>query len=278
MGRVIDESDLTQDSWGVFVMSMNDNRIVYARNSDKLFTPASNMKVYTTAVALDSLGADYRWRTSVYADKQPDNGVVEGDLTLYGRGAPDLRSTRRGEAPSLDQMADQVYQSGVRHVHGNVVGDESYFRGELYGLGWQWNDLQWYFGAEPSALTVDENSFELTISPANKSGSAANLAINRNSGFVHLTNNTATTQRDATTTIGINRGLTDNEVRVWGGFPVSGRAFSPFLSIHNPALSASTLFKQALNARGIKVDGEPRSREFRVAETDKLDPQKAIEL
>ena len=278
INRTIDESDLTQARWGVFVMSMNDGRVVYSRNSDKLFTPASNMKVYTTAVALDSLGADYRWRTSVYADKQPNDGIVEGDVTLYGRGAPDLRSTRRGDAPSLDQLADQIYQLGVRHVHGNVVGDESYFRGELYGLGWQWNDLQWYFGAEPSALTVDENSFELTISPANKSGSAANLAITRNTGFVHLTNNTATTQRDATTTIGINRGLTDNEVRVWGEFPVSGRAFSAFLSIHNPALWAATLFKQALIARGIKVDGQPRSRDFRVAETDKFDPQKAIEV
>ena len=276
--RAIDESDLTQARWGLFVMSMNDGRVVYARNSDKLFTPASNMKVYTTAVALDSLSADYRWRTSVYADKQPDNGIVEGDLTLYGRGAPDLRSTRKGEAPSLDQLADQVYQFGVRHVRGNVVGDESYFRGELYGLGWQWNDLQWYFGAEPSALTVDENSFELTISPANKSGAAAGVAINRNTGFVHLTNNTTTAERDVTTTIGINRGLTDNEVRVWGEFPVSGRAFSAFLSIHNPALWAATLFKQALIARGIKVDGEPRSRDFRVAETDKFDPQKAIEL
>jgi len=276
--RVIDESDLPQARWGVFVMSMSDGRVVYARNNDKLFTPASNMKVYTTAVALDSLGADYRWRTSVYADKQPDNGNVERDLTLYGRGAPDLRSTRKGEAPSLDQLAEQLYQFGVRQVRGNVVGDESYFRGELYGLGWQWNDLQWYFGAEPSALTVDENSFELTISPANKFGSTANLAINRNTGFVHLTNNTITAQRDATTTIGINRGLTDNELRVWGEFPVSGRAYSAFLSIHNPALWAATLFKQALIARGIKVDGEARSRDFRVAESDKFDPQKAIEL
>src|SRR5437870_175998 len=276
--RVIDESDLPQARWGVFVMSMSDGRVVYARNNDKLFTPASNMKVYTTAVALDSLGADYRWRTSVYADKQPDNGNVERDLTLYGRGAPDLRSTRKGEAPSLDQLAEQLYQFGVRQVRGNVVGDESYFRGELYGLGWQWNDLQWYFGAEPSALTVDENSFELTISPANKSGGAAILAINRNTGFVHLANNTTTVQRDATTTIGINRGLTDNEVRVWGEFPVSGRAFSAFLSVHNPALWAATLFKQALIARGIKVAGEPRSRDFRVAETEKFDPQKAIEL
>jgi len=276
--RTIDESDLTQSRWGVFVMSMKDGRVVYSRNSDKLFTPASNMKVYTTAVALDSLGADYRWRTSVYANKQPNDGIVDADLTLYGRGAPDLRSTHKGDAPSLDQLADQLVQSGVRQVRGNVVGDESYFRGELYGLGWQWNDLQWYFGAEPSALTVDENSFELTISPGNKSGSAANLAINRNSGFVHLTNSTTTAQRDATTTIGINRGLTDNEVRVWGEFPVSGRAFSAFLSIHNPALWAATLFKQALIARGIKVDGEARSRDFRVAETEKFDPQKAIEL
>src|SRR3989442_837274 len=123
INRTIDESDLTQARWGVFVMSMNDGRVVYSRNSDKLFTPASNMKVYTTAVALDSLGADYRWRTSVYADKQPNDGIVEGDVTLYGRGAPDLRSTRRGDAPSLDQLADQIYQLGVRHVHGNVVGD-----------------------------------------------------------------------------------------------------------------------------------------------------------
>src|SRR6266404_2191140 len=271
--RAIDTSDLTRARWGVFVTSMKDGRVLYSRNGEKLFTPASNMKIYTTAIAIDLLGADYLWRTSVYADKQPDaEGLIDGNLTLYGRGAPDLQTK------SLASLAEQIYQHGVRRVRGSVVGDESYFRGELYGLGWQWNDLQWYFGAEPSALTVDENSFELTISPGNKSGSTANLAINRNSGFVHLTNSTTTAQRDATTTIGINRGLTDNEVRVWGEFPVSGRAFSAFLSIHNPALWAATLFKQALIARGIKVDGEARSRDFRVAETEKFDPQKAIEL
>src|SRR6266446_4719944 len=271
--RAIDTSDLTRARWGVFVTSMKDGRVLVSRNGDKLFTPASNMKVYTTAAALDLLGTDYRWRTSVYADAQPDSGgVINGNLTLFGRGAPDLQTK------GIASLADQIYQTGVRQVRGNVVGDESYFRGELYGLGWQWNDLQWYFGAEPSALTVDENSFELTISPANKFGSTANLAINRNTGFVHLTNNTITAQRDATTTIGINRGLTDNELRVWGEFPVSGRAYSAFLSIHNPALWAATLFKQALIARGIKVDGEARSRDFRSEETEKFDPQKAIEL
>src|SRR5450759_3080578 len=64
--RVIDSSDLTRARWGVFVISMKDGRVLYSRNGDKLFTPASNMKIYTTSAALDLLGADYRWRTSVY--------------------------------------------------------------------------------------------------------------------------------------------------------------------------------------------------------------------
>jgi D-alanyl-D-alanine carboxypeptidase/D-alanyl-D-alanine-endopeptidase (penicillin-binding protein 4) len=274
--RAIDTSDLTRARWGVFVTSMKDGRVLYSRNGDKLFTPASNMKIYTTAVALDLLGADYRWRTSVYADKQPDaDGVIDGNLTLYGRGAPDLDTNGKG---GLAALADQLYQRGVRRVRGNIIGDESFFRGELYGLGWQWNDLQWYFGAEPSALTINENSVELTIAPANRVGSSATLTLNRGSNYFHLTNRTQTAERDATTTIGINRGLSDNELLVWGDFPVGGRTFSAFLSVTTPARWAATLFKEALIARGINVEGEGRSRDFRVADSDKFDPQRAFEM
>jgi D-alanyl-D-alanine carboxypeptidase/D-alanyl-D-alanine-endopeptidase (penicillin-binding protein 4) len=274
--RILDGSELTQARWGVFVISMKDGRVLYSRDGDKLFTPASNMKVYTTAAALDLLGADYRWRTSVYADKQADTGgVIEGNVTLFGRGAPDLDSYSKN---GLASLADQLYQHGVRKVSGNIVGDQSYFRGELFGLGWQWNDLQWYFGAEPSALTLDENSLELKISPDNKIGNAATLTLNREANYLHLINNTTTVVRDATTTIGINRGLSDRELRVWGDFPTGGRPFTAYLSVPNPALWAATLFKEALIARGIKVDGEARSRDFRVAESEKFDPQKAVEL
>jgi serine-type D-Ala-D-Ala carboxypeptidase/endopeptidase (penicillin-binding protein 4) len=274
--RVIETSDSSHTRFGVFVTSMKDGRVICSRHGDELFTPASNMKVYTTAVALDLLGADYRWRTSVYVDEQPDNsGVINGNVTLFGRGAPDLDSYGKN---GLASLADQLYQHGVRHVRGNIVVDESYFRGELYGLGWQWNDLQWYFGAEPSALSTDENSLELKIAPASKVGVAATLTLNRELKYLHLTNNTTTVDRDATTTIGINRGLSDSELRVWGDFPVGGRPFTANLSVPNPALWTATLFKQALIARGIKVEGEARSRDFRVAESEKFDPQKAIEI
>jgi len=274
--RTIDESEPAQARWGVFVMSMSDGRVLYSRNGDKLFTPASNMKIYTTAAALDLLGADYHWRTSVYAGKQPDsNGVIDGDVTLFGRGDPGLDSYRKDGLPGL---ALELWQHGIRHVRGNVIGDDSYFRGEMYGLGWQWNDVQWYFGAQPSALTIDANAMELTIAPGGKFGNAATVKLQRENRYFHLTNHTTTGERAAPASIGINRGLSDNEIRVWGEFPAGGRGFTAYLSVYNPALWSATLFNEALLAQGIAVDGEPRSRDSRAAEAERFDPQKAFEI
>jgi D-alanyl-D-alanine carboxypeptidase/D-alanyl-D-alanine-endopeptidase (penicillin-binding protein 4) len=277
--HLLDDTELKQARFGVFVMSAKDGRVLYARNADQLFTPASNMKVYTTAVALDLLGPDYRWRTSVYATKQPGaNGIIDGDLTLFGRGAPDLLSKPKGDSPSLAKLADELFAAGVREVHGNIVGDNSYFRGELFGIGWQWNDIQWYFGAEPSALSVDENSVEVTIAPGNKQGGSANVVINPEASPVRVMNETKTGEPGDTASIGINRDLSGNDLRVWGDFPVNGRAFSAFLSVHDPAAWAATLFKRALVARGIKVTGDARPRDFRTADKETFDPQKAAEL
>lgn len=274
--RIIAESDSAHARWGVFVLSTKDGRVLVSRDGDKLFTPASNMKIFTTAVALDLLGADYRWRTSVYSVRPMDaNGVVDGDLTLYGRGAPDFDSKAKGGLPAL---VDQLYERGLRRVRGNVIGDESYFRAERHAVGWQWNDLQWYYGAEPSALTIDENSIEVTIAPATKGGSAASVVVDPDDKYVRLTNNTTTGERGAITSIGIQRGLSNNELQVWGEFPASGSSFSAFLSVHDPALHAATIFKRLLTARGIQIEGDARARDFRVAEADQFDPRSAVEL
>jgi D-alanyl-D-alanine carboxypeptidase/D-alanyl-D-alanine-endopeptidase (penicillin-binding protein 4) len=280
--REIDGSEFSRARWGVFVMSLRDGRVLYARDADRTFAPASNMKVYTTAVALDSLGADYRWRTSVYAEAEPGkNGTVEGDLTLYGRGAPDLSSNTEKEESksSLAQLADELYRRGVRHVRGDVVGDESYFRGDPLGDGWLWNDVQWYFGAEVSALTINDNAVNVAVTPSTKSDETASIKLKPETAYVQIKNDTNTVARGTPATIGVTRGLSDNQVRVWGDFPLGGQVINARLSVHQPALWAATLFREALRARGITVEGVARAVDAREGRKGaRVDPEHAVEL
>ena len=284
LGRLIDQaidgSEFATARWGVFVVSLRDDRVLYARNADKLFTPASNMKLYSTAVALDLLGADYRWRTSLYSRTQPDaSGTINDDLTLYGRGAPDLASKpKRDETNSLAQLAEDLYARGVRHITGNVIGDESYFRAEPLGDGWQWNDVQWYFGAEPSALSINGNEVDLSVQPTNKGGDPPAVKLNNSDDYVRVSSAIDTVKRGEQLSIGIHRGLSDNEIRVWGEFPTGTRAFGARLSVHNPALWAARLLLDALKSRGIKVDGDAQMRDSRVPESERFDPSRAVEL
>lgn len=278
--HAIDTSDFSSARWGVSVISLRDGHVLYARNADQLFTPASNMKIYTTAVALDLLGPEYQWHTSVYGNSQPDaSGLLKGDLTLYGRGAPDLFShPNKDSRATLVQLADDLYQRGVRRISGNVIGDESYFRAEQFGVGWQWNDLQWYFGAEPSALSINGNEVDVEIRPAHNVGEAALVRLSNAADYVHLSNDTIMVKRGEQMTVGINRGLTNNELKVWGEIPVGTRDFGTRLSVHDPALWAARLLSTALKARGIAVDGEARTRDFRAPQSNRFDPTKAIEL
>jgi D-alanyl-D-alanine carboxypeptidase/D-alanyl-D-alanine-endopeptidase (penicillin-binding protein 4) len=266
--------------WGIFVMSLQDGRVLYARDADRSFIPASNMKLFTTAAALDLLGPDHRWRTSVLASSRPDKaGVINGDLTLYGRGAPDLIASGNGEEASLKQLASKLHAEGLRRVKGNVVGDESYFRGEPLGDGWLWNDVQWYFGAEVSALSINGNEIALSIAPGAKLDDPAVVKVVPDTNFVQLKNETLTAEQGAVESIGINRGLSDNTFRVWGDFPLKSKGLSVRLAVHQPALWAAKLFRDELIARGIMVDGDVILRDARsTRDKDRFDSQQQVEL
>jgi D-alanyl-D-alanine carboxypeptidase/D-alanyl-D-alanine-endopeptidase (penicillin-binding protein 4) len=278
--NVINESELAAARWGISVISMSDGSTVYQRNGDKLFTPASNMKIYTTGVALDLLGADYRWHTSVYANAQPDhNGRISGDLIIYGRGAPDLVANSKAEnRGSLAKLADDLYARGVRSVSGNVIGDESYFRGDPLGDGWQWTDLQWYFGAEASALSINGNEIDVNFVPAGKTGEAPVVRTNDTENYVTVQNRMAAVERSGRPTIGVQRGLSDNNIEVWGEFAPGTKGFGARLSVHKPALWAAKLFVRALKTRGIQVDGQTLSRDSHLPPSQRFDPSHSIEL
>lgn len=276
----VDESELASARWGICVISMSDGSTLYQRNADRLFTPASNMKIYTTGVALDLLGTDYRWRTSVYANAQPDaSGRVQGDLILYGRGAPDLVARSKDEnRGSLAKLADDLYARGVRSISGNVIGDESYFRGDPLGDGWQWTDLQWYFGAEASALSVNGNEVDVNFVPSTKAAESPTVRVSDPEGFMTVQNRMAAGKPGAHPTIGVHRGLSDNNIEVWGEFAPGTKGFGARLSVHNPALWAAKLFLDALKTRGIRVEGQTLSRDSRVAQSQRFNPTQAVEL
>lgn len=278
--KLIDDGELSSARWGVSVISLKDGHKVYARNDERLFTPASNMKLFPTGVGLELLGADYRWRTSVYAAAPPDAaGTLNGDLVLYGRGAPDLvAGAGANDNNSLARLANDLYDRGLRRIKGNVVGDESYFRGETTGDGWQWNDVQWYFGAEASALSVNNNEVSLNILPPDKAGTPPVVRVNDLNGYLTIENKMAVVAAAERMTVGIHRGLSDNVVRVWGTFPSGSKGFGARLSVYKPSLWAARILLDMLKARGITVEGGADSRDSRQPATERFDPSRSVEL
>src|SRR5262245_27258931 len=280
LDELLNRSAYQTGRWGVAVISLADGKLIYDHNGSSVFTPASNMKLYTTAVALDLLGADYRWRTSVYATTEPDaSGNIRGDLILYGRGAPDLLAANaKDNSNSLTELALDLRKRGITHVQGNVIGDESYFRGDPIGTGWQWNDLQWYFGAEASALTVNGNTADVNITPPRDLHDKPNIVSSDHEGYIQIANNVAAVARGGPFKIGVQRGLSDNTVTLWGEIPANSSGLGVRLSVHQPAGWAAKLFLSALKANGIAVDGEAISRDARVPENQRFDPSGKQEL
>ncbi len=257
INKIIEQSPHANARWGVIAVSLKDGRIICGRDERKLFNPASVQKALTAIVALDKLGADFRFRTSVYAAGNIENGVLNGDLTIYGRGAPDFN----GE--SLENLAAQMQAKGLKQIKGNIVGDESYFTGDGYGDGWTWNDLQWYYGAEASALTYKENEADVYM----KDGAPV-----ASSDYLQIQNDLQPKQTDKIESYGIKRGLADNQIYIWG----SGEKASGRMSVHNPTLWTAKMFKETLEKRGIAVEGAAQSVDWKAK--NKLIVENALEL
>src|ERR1700678_3511606 len=132
LAAVLDEPRFAQAQWGVKVVALDSDQTLFERNADKLLKPASNAKLYTAALALDRLGPDYRIQTSFYAAAKPDaEGVIHGDLLVYGRGDPSFSARFNGGdyQKALQPAIDALLAVGVKKIDGGIIGDESFFRG-----------------------------------------------------------------------------------------------------------------------------------------------------
>jgi D-alanyl-D-alanine carboxypeptidase/D-alanyl-D-alanine-endopeptidase (penicillin-binding protein 4) len=250
--------------WGIEVRSLSTGRTLYARNAEKAFRPASNMKLVTTAAALDALGPDARVRTTVETAGRLDGlGRILGDLYLVGRGDPDLsdRFTPGRPTAAFEEMADALVAAGVRRIEGRVVGHEGAFTGERRGTDWSWDDLAWGYGAEVSALSYADNLVKVTLKPAERVGEPAVLHTEPRHGCLALSSSVTTVEAAPPTTgtpdgndetVSLLREPGSNDVRLSGHLPVGG-SWEGEISVSDPALCAARVFADVLEARGIRV-------------------------
>ncbi len=267
--------------WGIKVVSLDTSKILFEHNPQKLFSPASNSKLYTVALALDRLGADYRIKTSLYAKAKPNpQGVLEGDLIVYGRGDPTINEQLHDKDifNALQPLVSALTNAGVKRITGDLVGDTSFFRGPEFGSGWEWEDLQYYYGAEISALTIRDNTLQVAVKPGDRPGEPCKLTLSPATGYLTLSNRTETVEKGARRSIHSYRPLDENMVYVSGRMPMEDPGYTDDVTLHNPAGLFVSLFKEAMARHGIEVSGRLRTVNCLDGQTTPTDCSQLVEL
>jgi D-alanyl-D-alanine carboxypeptidase/D-alanyl-D-alanine-endopeptidase (penicillin-binding protein 4) len=241
--------------WAVEVRSLQSGKLLYERNAKKNMTPASTMKLVTTAAALDAFGPAARFGTTLESAGRLDaSGRILGDVFLVGRGDPLLARRGPDGRSGLDALADALRDAGVKRVEGRLVGHEGLFR-DRRGDDWEWSDLVWCYGAEVSALSWNDNCAVLTVSAGERVGDAVVLDRAPESRYYSVASTATTSPAGTESALRLERDLGTNAIRVSGTHPLGGAAEALEVALENPALYTATVFAEALESRGIRVTG-----------------------
>lgn len=253
--------ELRRGTVAVKIASLNSGKVIFEDSAEKYVMPASNMKSFTVAAAIEKLTPNFRFVTSVFANSKPDEtGAVKGDLTVFGRGDISV-STAFYEGDyykGLDALADKIVQAGVKKIEGNIIADESYFSGSAIPTGWEWDDLQWYYGAEVSALPLNDNALDLTVKPASSVGAICSVLLQPSNSVYRIINNCRTVSANAKRELTIKKDLDQNVLEVYGSLPAGDKGFANYLTVSHPSELFVSLLKQRLQQKGVIVTGQTR--------------------
>ena len=268
---LIETHPVDKGEWGLLVVDAITRETLYEKNADKYFVPASNMKLLTTAFALDTLSPDYRFRTTIETNGVlSKDGKLMGNLILVGRGDPNLSNRKfpfdtkeEFDGPPekvLGELADLVVAGGVKEISGDVVGDDSYFPQERYPDGWEIDDMVWEYGAAISAIVVDDNTVTLTLTPGDQSGDVVQAVVDPPEKEFSLQNTVKTVGAKEKPDLRLIREPGSSTVEVTGVLPARSSPRKLVLAIQEPAEHAAALLAQLLADRGVKIDGKTRAQ------------------
>jgi D-alanyl-D-alanine carboxypeptidase/D-alanyl-D-alanine-endopeptidase (penicillin-binding protein 4) len=263
LGEIFGNTTWRGATWGVMVRSLDTGDTLYAVEPDEPLAPASNLKLLTTAAALRILGPDYRFRTYLLTDGEVVNGVVEGDLVLYGTGDPGIsdRFYRRKDEV-FELLIDQLVAAGIHTIKGDLVGDASFLPGPLRPSGWHPGDLNDGFAGAVSALSFNENVVSFRVVPGAVGEAPSVYTIPDHAGL-QVINDARTVASDARPRLAILRDEPLEPVRVEGRLLSNSRDVWREMTVPVPAHFAASVFEATLEARGVALEGIVRTVDSR---------------
>ena len=255
---VLARPQLARAQWGIEVRDASTGQTLYARNAGRLFIPASNLKLVVAAAAAHHLEPDFRFRTGLYAAGPVRDGVLEGDLVLYGRGDPMISARYFPSRTAVFEMlADSLRARGIRRISGGIVADESWFDRDYVRPDWDTYDLRWWYAAPVGALGFNDNSIDFRIEPGASAGARPRITGQPQSGAWTLENTARTVPWGRGHTFDLERGSAPGSVRAYGNLPLGTGADTESFAVDNPARWTGTVFREVLERRGIEVARDP---------------------
>ncbi|MCL7959006.1 MAG: D-alanyl-D-alanine carboxypeptidase/D-alanyl-D-alanine-endopeptidase [marine benthic group bacterium] len=251
LDRILADPALTRAHLGLIVQVAETGEVLYERDGEKLFVPASNTKIVTAAVALDALGPAYRWRTSLVADGDISDGVLNGDLWIVGGGDPQLGREAVASWPEL------LGRAGIRRIAGDVIGDDRAFGGPQWGEGWYWHEVFASWAAGVSALQVWPNTVRARLLPGARVGDPARFELTRPGPALPMAIDVRTGAPGSDVRLQYEPPPEGGDVRMTGWIPASDTT-NLHLATHHPTLYLLETLGEALADAGIEVEGRIR--------------------
>jgi D-alanyl-D-alanine carboxypeptidase/D-alanyl-D-alanine-endopeptidase (penicillin-binding protein 4) len=254
LDAILDNPALAGADVGLVVRAADGGDVLYRRDGAIRQQPASNAKLVTSAAALEILGPDFRFDTTVGATGRRSGPVQHGDLFLRSTGDPTML------AADYDTLAAAVAASGVRLVTGRLVADDTAFDDVRLGSSWAWDDEPFSYDAQVSALTAspdtdfDAGSVIVRVTPA-APGSPARVETVPPTDYVRIASTAVTGAPGSGSSITIDREHGTNTMVVTGSIAAGASPVQDWMAVWDPTGYAASLFRAALTAHGVRVLG-----------------------